>query len=190
MQQKTKHHLEFLVDRVDRNARMFSLGASRAGSFAPSNVQPSPAPAAQDDDDAMDEDAEGEEDDTEGMKGSKTKGGMVNGAAQVNGTSNGEWSSGSFRARSSRMSVAVCSTRLLRLCNTNISGRSRSRSFRDGSQAGAVEGEALSKVLVSCAHTSNWLTEVTIPITRRLQYQHHTGRHQDSSRYERVLPDM
>ena len=97
MQQKTKHHLEFLVDRTDRGSRVFSLGVSRAGSFAPSNVQQSPATAV-DDDDAMDEDADGELD-TQGMKGSKTRGPMPNGASQRHGTPNGGWSSGSFRSK-------------------------------------------------------------------------------------------
>jgi hypothetical protein len=104
MQQKTKHHLEFLVDRSDRQSRVFSLGGSRAGSFAPSNVQPSPAPAA-DDDDGMDDDADGEID-TDGLTGSKTEGGMANGSSLAqsqsqgrHGTPNGGWSSGSFRSK-------------------------------------------------------------------------------------------
>lgn len=97
MQQKTKHHLEFLVDRTERSSRVLNLGASRAGSFAPSNVHQSPATAV-DDDDPMDEDADGEMD-TEGMKGSKTRGPMANGAGLTNGTPNGGWPSGSFRSK-------------------------------------------------------------------------------------------
>jgi hypothetical protein len=55
-------------------------------------------------------------------------------------------------ARSSKMSVAVYSTCLLRrrvVLTFDPIGRSRSRSFRDGSQTAVVDGAVASKVAVS-----------------------------------------